>query len=192
MVQLSATTCSCIAILWVNLVSFAAITICVASDRVFIVVSVYFVVDSVWKLLDTPSYKLWTFIPLLLSPLSATVPLCSFVLAIKRPHSVYLVEKEIHLYGAAGVLVGTVLCILMLSFRTWSSLGLLRNVSTIETGTPLRIARNKLLRVNKQDVWSREVPSRHRSATNWVIVNGTAAHPQNRVHQKVNRQFVTL
>jgi uncharacterized membrane protein len=34
--------------------SFAAITLCVASQRVFIVV--YFVIDSVRKLLDTPSY----------------------------------------------------------------------------------------------------------------------------------------
>jgi hypothetical protein len=37
-------------------VSFAAITLCVASQRVFIVVSVYFVIDSVRKLLDTLSY----------------------------------------------------------------------------------------------------------------------------------------
>jgi hypothetical protein len=36
-------------------VSFAAITLCVASQRVFIVV-VYFVIDSVRKLLDTTSY----------------------------------------------------------------------------------------------------------------------------------------
>jgi len=36
-------------------VSFAAITICVASQRVFIVV-VYFVTDSVRKLLDTTLY----------------------------------------------------------------------------------------------------------------------------------------
>jgi hypothetical protein len=35
-------------------VSFTAITLCVASQRMFIVV--YFVIDSVWKLLDTPSY----------------------------------------------------------------------------------------------------------------------------------------
>jgi hypothetical protein len=34
-------------------VSFAAITLCIASQRVFIVV-VYFVIDSVRKLLDTP------------------------------------------------------------------------------------------------------------------------------------------
>jgi hypothetical protein len=34
-------------------VSFAAITLCVASQRVFVV---YFVIDSVRKLLDTPSY----------------------------------------------------------------------------------------------------------------------------------------
>jgi hypothetical protein len=37
-------------------VSFAAITLCVASQQVFIVTVVYFVIDSVWKLLDTPSY----------------------------------------------------------------------------------------------------------------------------------------
>jgi hypothetical protein len=35
-------------------VSFAAITVCDASQRVFVVV--YFVIDSVRKLLDTPSY----------------------------------------------------------------------------------------------------------------------------------------
>jgi hypothetical protein len=34
-------------------VSFAAITLCVAPQRVFIV---YFVIDSVRKLLDIPSY----------------------------------------------------------------------------------------------------------------------------------------
>jgi hypothetical protein len=51
MVQLSATTCSCIVILWVSLVSFATITLYVASQRVFIVV--YFVIDSVRKLFDT-------------------------------------------------------------------------------------------------------------------------------------------
>jgi hypothetical protein len=36
-------------------VSFAAITLCFASQRVFIVV--YFVIDSIRKLLDTPSYS---------------------------------------------------------------------------------------------------------------------------------------
>jgi len=39
-------------------VSFASITLCVTSQRVFIVVSLYFVIDSVRKLLDTPSYNL--------------------------------------------------------------------------------------------------------------------------------------
>jgi hypothetical protein len=34
-------------------VNFAAITLCVASQRVFVV---YFVIDSVRKLLDTPLY----------------------------------------------------------------------------------------------------------------------------------------
>jgi hypothetical protein len=55
MVQLSATRCSCIAILWVSVVSFAAITLYVASQLVFIVV-VDFVIDSVRKILDTTSY----------------------------------------------------------------------------------------------------------------------------------------
>jgi uncharacterized protein HemY len=61
MVQLSATRCSCISILLVSLMSSAAITLCVASQRVFtvvVVVVVYFVIDSVRKLLDTPSYIL--------------------------------------------------------------------------------------------------------------------------------------
>jgi hypothetical protein len=57
MIQLSATSCSCVAILWVSLVNFAAITFFVASQRTIIVVSVYFVIDSVWKLLDRPSYN---------------------------------------------------------------------------------------------------------------------------------------
>jgi hypothetical protein len=45
MVQLSATRCSCIAILWVSLVRFAAITLYVAFQRVFIVV-IYFVMTQ--------------------------------------------------------------------------------------------------------------------------------------------------
>jgi hypothetical protein len=36
-------------------VSFANITLYVASQHVFIVVSIYFVIDSVQKRLDTPS-----------------------------------------------------------------------------------------------------------------------------------------
>jgi hypothetical protein len=56
-VQLSAIRCSCIAILWVSLVCFIAITLCVTSQQVFIVVSVYFVVDSVRKLLLTPFHN---------------------------------------------------------------------------------------------------------------------------------------
>jgi hypothetical protein len=42
---------------FVSVVSFATITLCVASQRVFIAV-VYFVIDSVRILLDTPSYAL--------------------------------------------------------------------------------------------------------------------------------------
>jgi hypothetical protein len=42
MAQFSASRCSCIAILLVSLVCFAAITLCVVSQWVFIVVSIYF------------------------------------------------------------------------------------------------------------------------------------------------------
>jgi hypothetical protein len=57
MVQLSANRCSYIAILWVSLVRTVAITLCVASQRVFdVVVFVCFVIDSVRKILDTRSY----------------------------------------------------------------------------------------------------------------------------------------
>jgi hypothetical protein len=54
MVQLSATRYHCITILSVSLVSFVAITLCVASQQVFIVISIYFIINSVQKLLDTP------------------------------------------------------------------------------------------------------------------------------------------
>jgi hypothetical protein len=59
MVQLSTTRCSCIAILRVSLVSFAIIALCVAAQRVLIVVIVYFVIDALRKLLDTPWYICW-------------------------------------------------------------------------------------------------------------------------------------
>jgi len=38
-------------------VSLAAITFCVTSQQVFVVVLVYFAIDSVRKLLDTSSYS---------------------------------------------------------------------------------------------------------------------------------------
>jgi hypothetical protein len=57
MVQLSTTRCSCIAILWVSLVSFAVITLCIASQRVTTPkVCIYYITGSVRKLLDTSSY----------------------------------------------------------------------------------------------------------------------------------------
>jgi hypothetical protein len=53
MIQLSATRFSCIAIFWLSLASFAAITLCVASQRMFIVL-VYFVIDSGRKIWIEP------------------------------------------------------------------------------------------------------------------------------------------
>jgi hypothetical protein len=55
MVQLSVSRCSCIAILSVSLVSFASITLCVASQRVFVVVVVVVVVYFVM----TQSENFW-------------------------------------------------------------------------------------------------------------------------------------
>jgi hypothetical protein len=52
MVELSASRCSFIAILSVSLVSFAAITLCVASQQVFVVGVVYFAM--------TQSGNFWT------------------------------------------------------------------------------------------------------------------------------------
>jgi len=63
-VALYATRCNCIADLWVILVSFTAITLCVASHRVYIIV-VCFVIDSVQKFLDTPTYMFGTFFKIL-------------------------------------------------------------------------------------------------------------------------------
>jgi hypothetical protein len=65
--------CSFIAILWVSPVSFAAITLCVASQRVTPKVSVYFVIDSIRKLLDTPSYiPFWNTFPMTIQNLHVT------------------------------------------------------------------------------------------------------------------------
>jgi hypothetical protein len=58
MVQLSAIRFSFIAISLVILLSFAAISLYVASQLVFIAVSIYFVTDSVRKLLGTSLYTL--------------------------------------------------------------------------------------------------------------------------------------
>jgi hypothetical protein len=78
MVQLSATKCSCIAIFLVILVNFAAITLCVASQRVFVVVVVVdFVIYSVQKLLDTPSYTVGISDPILLANSSGLANICA-------------------------------------------------------------------------------------------------------------------
>jgi len=54
-VQLSATKCSCTAILWLSLVSCATIALWRRQQRVISKVSIYFVIDSVRKLLDSLS-----------------------------------------------------------------------------------------------------------------------------------------
>jgi len=71
--------------------SFATITLCVASQRVFIVVSVYFVIDPVRKLLDTPSL-----IPLHQGQSGATRPT---VILIRFPLNFLTVERNEKLEG---------------------------------------------------------------------------------------------
>jgi hypothetical protein len=67
MVQLSATRCIGIAILWGSLVSFAAVTLCVASQWMFIVivVVVYFVM--------TQSGNFWIHPRIRVSPISSSL-----------------------------------------------------------------------------------------------------------------------
>jgi len=48
MIQLSATRCNCVAILWVSLMGFAAISLCVASQRAVPNISVYFIIGKFW------------------------------------------------------------------------------------------------------------------------------------------------
>jgi hypothetical protein len=69
MVQLSATRCRYIAILWCSLVSFAVITLCAAPQWVFIVISIYFFIGAVRKLLVIPSY-LSNYLPCSSTPIS--------------------------------------------------------------------------------------------------------------------------
>jgi hypothetical protein len=56
MLQLSATRCSCVTILWVSLVSFATLTFVLLLNMCLLLLLCYFVSDSVRILLDTPSY----------------------------------------------------------------------------------------------------------------------------------------
>jgi hypothetical protein len=79
MVQLSAIKCSRIAIWWVSLVSFSSITVCVASQRVFIDVSLYIIIDSVRKLLVTSSFSGYI-------PFSSTLSVFSFIFWLSTSH----------------------------------------------------------------------------------------------------------
>jgi len=51
-VQISVTTCSCIAILWISLVSFVAVTLCIACQRCFLLLLLFIS-------LSTQSGNLW-------------------------------------------------------------------------------------------------------------------------------------
>jgi hypothetical protein len=75
-------------------VRFIAITLCVASQRVFIVVSVYFVIDSVRKLLDTPSYV----------PLPVTSDLFKFIINCETMTPLYVWLYSLDWNSALGKL----------------------------------------------------------------------------------------
>jgi hypothetical protein len=86
--QLSATRCSYIAILWVNLVSFAAITLCVASQRVFIIIIIIIIiVISLWLSPETFGYILVLSPECILRDLHASLGLDIHILHFQRyPH----------------------------------------------------------------------------------------------------------
>jgi hypothetical protein len=79
--------------------SFAAINVCVASQRIIPELSVYFVIDSVWKLLDTHSYI----------TLVEEVRNTSYILSVKlegtvsceRPMCTLECSMKMHLKGTA-------------------------------------------------------------------------------------------
>jgi hypothetical protein len=96
MVRLSATRCSCLAILWVCLVSFAAIILCVASQPVTPKVSIYFVIDSVWKLLDTLSYTLTT--------INTRWEVTQRVMAAKLTKLTHKIAIQLHLVAESSII----------------------------------------------------------------------------------------
>jgi hypothetical protein len=110
MIQLSATRCSCIAILWISLVSFAVNTLCVASQRAFIDVNGYFVIDSVRNLLATLSYShayVWR-------------ALCTSQKDLNRPHcSAYTYfGRWMHARGAVYVCPPVIFKLLLWNYST--------------------------------------------------------------------------
>jgi hypothetical protein len=91
--------------------SFAAITLCVASQRVFIIV-VYFIIDSVRKLLDIPSHR---------PALMPAYPMGTGTLAlrVKRPsceadHSPPSIAERL---GMRGVYLHSAICLCDVVFR---------------------------------------------------------------------------
>jgi hypothetical protein len=113
MAQLSATRCSCIAILWVSLVSFAAVTLCVRFQRVFIFVIVYFVIDSVRKLLDTPSYICYD-----------TVSYCKALWAHYSTPKLHYRYLNINIFNQNSFRIGLVTIIYGAGVAQWHSAGL--------------------------------------------------------------------
>jgi hypothetical protein len=90
----SATSCSCVAILWVSLVSFAAITLCVAFQRVFIVISIIS--------LSTQSRNFW------IHPRSSSVTLLSCLFFIAKIR--YCLVTAMDMYGTGSLLSSNSIC----------------------------------------------------------------------------------
>jgi hypothetical protein len=64
-------------------VSFVAITFCVASQQVLIVVSTYFITDSVQKLLETPSCMTTSILTLSSTDVNTYEITCTYHIHIK-------------------------------------------------------------------------------------------------------------
>jgi hypothetical protein len=122
MVELSDTRCSCFAILWVSLVSFAAI-LCVASQRVFIVVVVYFVIDSVRKISDTPSYMTFVWDTVFTHALLSVY----YLVPVARPIKSLIIGAKFDVGVGSGIGFDSVLQ-KMYSFLLYSETYLTKNI----------------------------------------------------------------
>jgi hypothetical protein len=99
-IQLCATRCNCIAILWASLVSFAAITLCVASQWVFIVLSVYFFMTQSGNFWIHPRTFLRSAAYCLYIPLMTIV----HTIRITIMHALY---GTLHYSGHSGIILET-------------------------------------------------------------------------------------
>jgi len=103
-------------------VSFAAI-LCVASQRVFIVVVVYFVIDSVRKISDTPSYMTFVWDTVFTHALLSVY----YLVPVARPIKSLIIGAKFDVGVGSGIGFDSVLQ-KMYSFLLYSETYLTKNI----------------------------------------------------------------